>query len=44
MKAEALNEWVETLWDDPENKVESYLDEENRAWAIEQATKKLELG
>ena len=43
LKVEALNEWIEALWDDPENKVESYLDEKNRAWAIEQVTKRLEL-
>ena len=38
LKAEALNEWVSSLWDDPENEVDdSYLDEEKKAWAIEQA-------
>ena len=39
LKAEAFSQWVEGLWNDPENKVESYLDEENMAWAIEQAMK-----
>ncbi len=43
LKAEALNEWLEALWDDPETKVENYLDDEKRAWAIEKATKELEL-
>jgi len=38
LKAEALNEWVSSLWDDPGNEVDdSYLDEEKKAWAIEQA-------
>jgi parvulin-like peptidyl-prolyl isomerase len=39
LKTEALNEWIGALWDDPENKVESYLDAESKAWAIEQAMK-----
>ena len=34
LKAEALNEWVSSLWDDPENKIESYLDEDKKSWAI----------
>jgi hypothetical protein len=34
LKADALNKWVEGLFDDPKNKVESYLDEEKKAWAI----------
>jgi parvulin-like peptidyl-prolyl isomerase len=34
LKAEALNKWVEALWDDPDNKVESYLDDEKKEWAI----------
>ena len=29
-----LNDWLESLWDDPENTVVSYLDEEMRAFAI----------
>ena len=37
LKAKALDEWVSSLWDDPENEVESYLDGEKKAWAIEQA-------
>ena len=39
LKAESLNKWVEALWDDPKNKIEVYLDDEKKAWAIEQATK-----
>jgi len=35
LKANALNDWVNSLWDDPENEVESYLDSEKKAWAIE---------
>ncbi len=34
LKADALNQWVEALWDDPDNKVESYLDDEKKEWAI----------
>lgn len=39
LKAKVLEEWVSSLWDNPENKVESYLDDEQKAWAIEQAMK-----
>ena len=38
LKAEALNEWAFSLWDDPGNEVNSYLTEEMRVWAIEKAT------
>ena len=34
LKAKALEEWVSSLWDDPENKVESYLDTEKQTYAI----------
>jgi len=34
LKAKALNEWLLALWDDPQNKVENYLDDEKTAWAI----------
>ncbi len=37
LKIKALDEWVFSLWDDPENVAESYLDEEKKAWAIEKA-------
>jgi len=37
LKADALSEWVSSLWDDPENKIESYLDDEKKAWAIAKA-------
>jgi len=35
LKAKALDEWGNSLWDDPENEIESYLDSETKAWAIE---------
>ena len=35
LKAKALDDWVASLWDDPENEVESYLDSDKKAWAIE---------
>ena len=38
-KAKALEAWVSSLWDDPENEVESYLDDEKKAWAIAEAMK-----
>jgi len=34
LKAEAWGQWVEGLWDDPDNVVESYLDDEKKDWAI----------
>ena len=37
LKAEALSKWIEALENDPENKVESYLDDEKKAWAVEKA-------
>jgi len=40
LKSRALEEWVSSLWDDPENEVDdSYLDDEKKSWAMEQATK-----
>jgi foldase protein PrsA len=40
-KAKVLDEWVSSLWDNPGNVIESYLDDEKKAWAIEQATKNI---
>jgi len=40
-KQKALDEWVSSLWDNPENEVESYLDEEKQAWAIDKAMQNL---
>jgi len=38
LKAKALDAWVSSLLFDPENEIDdSYLDEEKKAWAIEQA-------
>ena len=37
LKARALEEWIESLWNDPENKIENYLDADKKAWAIQQA-------
>ena len=37
LKAEALSKWIEALENAPENKMESYLDDEKIAWAIEEA-------
>jgi parvulin-like peptidyl-prolyl isomerase len=34
LKADALNKWVEGLFDDPENKVVSNLDDAKKLWAI----------
>jgi parvulin-like peptidyl-prolyl isomerase len=39
LKADALNKWVEGLFDAPENKIESYLDEEKKMWAISHVLK-----
>ena len=39
LKTQALSDWILELENDPENKVESYLDDEKKAWAIEQAMK-----
>lgn len=40
-KQKALDEWVSWLWDNPENEVESYLDDEKKAWAIAEAMKNI---
>ena len=37
LKAKALDEWASSVWDNPENEVEIYLDSEKKAWAIERA-------
>jgi len=40
LKSEAFDEWIASMWDDPANVVDdSYLDDEKKAWAIEQVTK-----
>jgi parvulin-like peptidyl-prolyl isomerase len=38
LKAKAFNEWLSSLWDDPQNQVDdSYLDLEKKSWALQQA-------
>jgi parvulin-like peptidyl-prolyl isomerase len=37
LKAKALGEWIASLTDDPQNRVESYLDSEKKAWAVSKA-------
>jgi len=39
LKSKALEEWISSLWDNPANEVENYLDDEKRAWAIERVMK-----
>ena len=34
LKNDAFNKWIEGLFDDPANKIESYLDENKKLWAI----------
>ena len=41
LKAKALEEWISSLWDNPANKVEDYLDDEKKAWAIERVMKNI---
>lgn len=36
MRASALGDWIEALWDDPDNDIQSYLDEEKIDWAVSQ--------
>ena len=42
LTSKALNEWFSLLWDNPENKIEDYLDEDKKSWAISRAIKELE--
>jgi len=39
LKAKALSDWLSALLDNPENVVDSYLDDEKKAWAVERALK-----
>ena len=40
LTAKVLDEWVSSLWDEPENDIDdSYLDDEKKAWAIGQAAR-----
>ncbi|MDD5703866.1 MAG: peptidylprolyl isomerase, partial [Dehalococcoidales bacterium] len=40
LKTRALEEWIESLWNDPENNIENYLDDDKKSWAIEHAKKR----
>jgi len=37
MKLKALDEWISSLWDNPENQIENYLDGEGMLWAMNKA-------
>ncbi|MFH1775095.1 MAG: peptidylprolyl isomerase [Chloroflexota bacterium] len=37
LKSDALDNWIEALWADPANVVESYLDDVGRVWAAQRA-------
>lgn len=39
LKAKAIDNWVDSLWDNPENEVASYLTDEKKLWLIEQVIK-----
>ena len=41
LKGKALDEWITSLMDNPENTFESFLDDEKILWAIEKAKKEL---
>jgi len=41
LKSMALQEWVSSLWDDPETKIEDYLDSSKKAWAIDKVAGEL---
>jgi len=38
LKRQALDEWVGSLWNDPDNLVEDYLDSQTMLWAINKAS------
>ncbi len=38
LKAKLFDDWVQGLWDDSQNEVESFLDEGMKAWAVARAT------
>jgi hypothetical protein len=39
LKAKALDEWVNSLIDNKDNKIVNYLDAEKKSWAMEQASR-----
>jgi len=43
LETKALDDWVSALWDDPENKVNDYLESKDKLDAVERAAKQLGL-
>jgi len=41
LKQQVLDEWVGSLWDDPDNLVEDYLDSQTMLWAISKASENI---
>jgi len=41
LKGEAIDDWIDSLRDNPENEVDSYLTDEKKLWAIEQVMSSL---
>ena len=41
LKLKALDEWITSLWDNPENELEDYLDNEKMVWALDKATENI---
>jgi hypothetical protein len=39
LKYKVWQDWVQSLWDDPDNTIESYLDNDKINWAVERATR-----
>ena len=39
LKSKALNEWATGVWENHQDEIESFLDEEKKQWAIEKASK-----
>ena len=34
LKSKALSDWISALWDNPDYKIESYLDDQKKDWAV----------
>jgi parvulin-like peptidyl-prolyl isomerase len=41
LKLKALDDWIASLWDNPDNEVEDYLDNEKIVWALDKAMKNI---
>ncbi|MFC1912808.1 peptidylprolyl isomerase [Chloroflexota bacterium] len=39
LKSEIINEWLASLWENPENEIEDYLDGDQKTWAAERAAR-----